>query len=195
MTHHPDLDSSDESFDEPSLSDSDIPNETARPPTHKRVRVQNPAALETAQSRRSGPAARPRKKRGHQEANLASLGSSNFFEDEDAEEYEARNTLDPSLTHRKEILDQLFKNKTIKDVTKKDFKDAWAAFPYPRSAIKGDNSDVENGLWRLDGMRGRLHNHQLLGAAKMRRLEHRDEAPNGGIVADAMGLGSKTLYS
>jgi SNF2 family DNA or RNA helicase len=60
-----------------------------------------------------------------------------------------------------------------------------------RGACKSvNNSDG----WQLKGMKSLLKNHQLLGAAFMRRRERGDDEPRGGLCADQMGLG-KTVMS
>ena len=46
-----------------------------------------------------------------------------------------------------------------------------------------------NGKWLLDGMQTPLFHHQLDGAEWMVSRELATKAPNGGILADAMGLG------
>lgn len=48
------------------------------------------------------------------------------------------------------------------------------------------------GGWRLKGMKSSLHHYQLLGAGFMRDREKRGK-PNGGMIADQMGLGKTVL--
>ncbi|KAF5870203.1 putative dna repair helicase protein [Botrytis fragariae] len=49
-----------------------------------------------------------------------------------------------------------------------------------------------DGRWKLQGMDSALHHHQLIGASRMLERECSEEGPQGGILADCMGLG-KTI--
>lgn len=132
------------------------------------------------------------KPKGHNTSNITSLGSSNYYEDDG--NYLPKNKVDENVTHRAEALKQLFKGKkNVTDVTRADFNSAAKSFPM--HAVRADPGKDSDFRWRLKGMKCRLYNHQLLGAAAMRRLEKRGEAPFGGIQADAMGLGSISLLA
>ncbi|KAF2188287.1 hypothetical protein K469DRAFT_627819 [Zopfia rhizophila CBS 207.26] len=57
---------------------------------------------------------------------------------------------------------------------------------------RGRSKADGNGMWLVKGMKTSLKAYQLLGSAFMRRRENASEAPQGGLLADQMGLG-KTL--
>lgn len=133
---------------------------------------------------------RTTKKRGHDASNVGLLtASSGYYEGPEDPELRARDRVEIQSTRRDDIIKQLFKGNNIKDVTQKDFKDATQAFP--QSSMRGKvNSDGKPG-WLLNTMKTPLQHHQLLGAGRMRRYETREKGPFGGILADAMGLGSR----
>ena len=74
------------------------------------------------------------------------------------------------------------------DFTAADFNRACQAFSGPHTKIK----PVET-KWDVQGMQrsSALFQHQLFGSAFLRRREKAGEVPRGGILADAMGFGSK----
>ncbi|KAH8680775.1 SNF2 family N-terminal domain-containing protein [Xylariales sp. PMI_506] len=47
----------------------------------------------------------------------------------------------------------------------------------------------QDGKWKLQGLASPLHNHQLMGSSWMVRREVVPTEPNGGILADEMGMG------
>lgn len=48
---------------------------------------------------------------------------------------------------------------------------------------------AQDGKWLIKGMKSTLYHHQLLGAQWMVQRELSSQPPNGGLLADSMGLG------
>ncbi len=58
-----------------------------------------------------------------------------------------------------------------------------------RAIIGTNRAKAENGMWRIRPMKSRLYHHQLGGVGWMVAREKSAEAPYGGLLADAMGMG------
>lgn len=71
--------------------------------------------------------------------------------------------------------------KVAKDDEKK-LRDASKAFGYAKCK-------AHDGRWKVKGMSSPLYHHQLLGAQWMIQRELSAQPPNGGLLADSMGLG------
>lgn len=65
---------------------------------------------------------------------------------------------------------------------KKKLKEASRSFGYAQCK-------AQDGKWLIKGMTSTLYHHQLLGAQWMVQRELSSQPPNGGLLADSMGLG------
>ncbi|KAE8441985.1 hypothetical protein EG329_004111 [Mollisiaceae sp. DMI_Dod_QoI] len=72
-------------------------------------------------------------------------------------------------------------NRVAKD-DKKKLRDASRSFGYAQCK-------AQDGKWLIKGMESPLYHHQLLGAQWMVQRELSSQQPNGGLLADSMGLG------
>lgn len=150
----------------------------------------SPQDLPGHQSKRGGGGRRV-KNHGHNLANMASLGSSGIFDRVQDSTGHRDSRVDPDLTQRRQVLSQLFRNKDVTDVRSEQFDEACQAFGKHTQNVKPVTDDNGEVGWLVNTMQTPLKHHQLLAAGRMRRLEKRDKGPKGGILADAMGLGSK----
>lgn len=76
--------------------------------------------------------------------------------------------------------------KVAKD-DRKRLKEASKSFGYAQCK-------AQDGKWLIKGMKSTLYHHQLLGAQWMLQRELSSQPPNGGLLADSMGLG-KTVQT
>lgn len=168
-------------------ADTGFPN---NPPHPQAKRV--PSSVSPDDQPKPRKRRQPAKSEVHNTSNATFLGSSDYYENED--DFEPKNKVDGNVTRRDKALNQLFRGKkNIKDVTKADFNAACREFPM--HSVRAESAEEGDFRWGLKELDFGLYNHQLLGAAKMRRLEKRGERLFGGIQVDAIGLENMSLLA
>jgi SNF2 family DNA or RNA helicase len=94
----------------------------------------------------------------------------------------------PIFARRKDTqLQKLFEN-VPQDSNSKKAKSDKANLKRASQCFGFDKVKAVDGMWLVKGMKSSLHHHQLLGVEWMLSREF-GEAPSGGLLADAMGLG------
>lgn len=173
----------------------------------KRARVTDPAddadpdGAATAPGRKKAPKGKAKKykapkgrkkKQGPEMTNTANLTGTDVFRDTE----QTRNLPDqPTFAGtgvRTEALKQM-----VASLPAESVKLANVDMRFLKAAIKSftGNQTVHpaaDGNWSVKGMETTLKHYQVLGVAFMRKREMSQKAPQGGILADSMGLG-KTL--
>ena len=118
--------------------------------------------------------------------NIASLANSNVYEESNNALKRAQLPVTTETT-RKEFLSSLIANVPVESekqaISDKNAILRSATLLQPRTC-KPDGK----GAWAMKGMRSSLYHYQVQGAACMKDREMGDQAPFGGILADAMGL-------
>ena len=115
-----------------------------------------------------------------------SLLGANIFDENERNDEQPGPSFD-TFGNRKRAIDQLYAGRGRKnDVTRAEFNVACQAFGGRNAQPAGENQ------WSIKGMKATLTHHQLFAAAKMRSIENKLELPKGGLLADQMGLGSKS---
>ncbi|KAL9605751.1 MAG: hypothetical protein Q9179_001060 [Wetmoreana sp. 5 TL-2023] len=138
-----------------------------------------------------GPRGKQRVAQPNNLPNIASIFSSNIFE-------EANENLNlpaaPKIreTRKDAALKAMLINVPLEDLTqarseKKDILESTQVL-----GKHGRCRHAQDGKWSLAGMSTTLFNHQVQGAAWMKRRETGESEPFGGLLSDQMGLG-KTL--
>jgi SNF2 family DNA or RNA helicase len=140
---------------------------------------------------KKGARKHPRERDIGNHTNLASVRSTNVFQDAEAVAHLGDQPVF-SERRRPDALKQLIasvpqESRKIASADKKFLDEACKAFNGVGSVYPGDK-----GNWVVKGMHTQLKHYQVLGTAFMRKRENENVAPKGGILADEMGLG-KTI--
>jgi hypothetical protein len=140
---------------------------------------------------------RGRKKIAKSYINASSLMASNIFEDNAAlQELGEGQDVTMRGTRRNEAMKDLrvaligslpTEKKDMASLDLKELENAAKSFNGHGACGVGPN-----GGWKVRGMISELKHYQMLGTAWMRQRENDSSGPPGGIVADQMGLGSKS---
>lgn len=205
------VDTDDESDAHSTEPDSAAEEESEPPPKKKRLnagKTKAPPKPKGSQPKKKGPklsktprapkAPKPPKKpkkvvanqqRTNNLVNLAGLYSTNVFRD--VANNQGRDQAPTFTAKRKaQVLKQLVDSipaecRNTAKIDKKQLNDA-------ARALQGHClADPTTGGWLLTGMKSALTHYQMLGVSFMRGRETGGEEPRGGLLADAMGLGSR----
>lgn len=177
------------SYDE---SDDDD-NNPYKPAYHHRKAPASRTAKLRVQDRQSqsSPKSSPKKRRSkHSSSDIQRFGASDAITQGRKRKAPGKELDYNATTRRHDAINQKFLAAgEVIDIAKADFNRACQVFG--GRAVQSKKDDEDGDLkWHVRGMseRSYLPDHELLGAAFMRKREFASTAPSGGILADEMGL-------
>ena len=159
--------------------------------TQKRSKKAKAANAKPKPRVKAKPKAKGGEKRGAQTCNIDRLMTSNVFRDAQTNtgrEEPATFTSTQKNKALKELIASIpEETRSLAHMDQVQVRKATNDFT-GHGACKSDG----HGGWLVKGMISSLSHYQMIGAAVMRRRETGDVEPRGGLLADAMGLGSKS---
>jgi len=171
--------------------------EEIQPPSKKRSKSGKAAAKSSSLAKEKTPAKKPKKsrkktieERAQGLANFNNLFNQNVHRDVAANQGRT-DALIFTSTHKNKALKEIVDSIPLEDrsTARVDLKRLHTA----ASGISGNClMDAKTGGWMMTGMLSALTHYQMLGVSFMVGRESGGVAPAGGLLADTMGLGSKS---